>query len=268
MERGTGSMQGVYTNPVEGRDETDFWSRPLRSAEETPSPIANPDLEQQPQGEQFQGQPEQQQETTPQQPQDDQTQQQLQMLQQRLMAMEAEKTNAQRQQQFQEEQRRQREQRQSHERNALSAIDRRDDLDDDQKNVIKEEIKTHFNNLNQTYDQQFQQYNNQVEGAFKNLTGPMYVGQVLQNEGIATAKTFERIQEFGISAENLQQALPALKRMAQEDKAQAQNRASDANQQQQQQGMNQVAGYGNSAPTGQQPEPGSFEHLEQMLVGF
>lgn len=279
MDRQTGSLQGVYTNPIQAGEETDFWSRPLSPADQSPSPVRDGrESEQHPpqQAEQpeqpFNPFAPQRQETTPEQqaqpPQPDPRDTELAQLRQQYQQMQYERQQEERQRAFAEQQRKTREQRVRHRDQALAAVDQRNDLDDDQKADLKNVIKTNFDNLTSTVDQEFQQYNGQVEGAFKQITGPMFVAQQVQEAGINSPQTWQRIQDFGISAENIQQALPALRKAAESDRQLAQSQASQANAQQQQQGVDTVAGYGTSAPTGAEPEKGSHEHLESLLVGF
>jgi hypothetical protein len=271
MDRMTGSLQGVYQNPVQPGDEPDFWSRPLKPAQQqaqpAPEPVADPSQyhpdpqfqsPQQPQAQQPAG------ETPPQQPQDD-TQQQLMQMRAELARIQQEKQAADQQRQWEEHRQQQRTRLTKYREDALSSIQQRDDIDDDTKKVIAQGVREKIDGLLGEVDTQFNQYNQQVEGAFQQLASPFYIAQVLQQNNLPLS-LMEDVAALGIPANALPQAVPKLKEWAEARRNQAQTQASEAAR-----GAAptaQVTGYGTSAPSGSEPEPGSSEHLAQLLVGF
>ena len=278
------SMTGVFSNPLQAGEETDFWSRPLhdpaqQQAQQPQAPIADPfQTEQQPQ---VQPQPQQNPfggpvETTPiqqqpvqQQPtqQDPDSQEQLRQLQAEINSMRSQQAAAENQRRYEEEQRKAREERRKALTSGMQQIDSRDDWDDDQKKAAKQVLQQTFDQVNGQVEQEFRQYGERVQGVFQNLTGPLYVAQTLQQAGLPISM-MNTVMELGIPPQNLPQAIPALKRMAAEEQQRTQAQASQANAQSAQTGINQVPGYGDSAPTGQAVEKGTTEHLAQLLVGF
>lgn len=268
MDRMTGSLQGVYQNPVQPGDEPDFWSRPLKSAPQHAQPPQEPvaDPTQFHPDPQFQSpqQPQAGNETPPQQPQDD-TQQQLMQLRAEFARLQQEKQAAEQQKQWEEHRQQQRSRLTKYREEALTSIQNRDDIDDDTKKVIAQGVRQQIDGLLGEVDTQFNQYNQQVEGAFQQLASPFYIAQVLQQNNLPLS-LMEDVAALGIPANALQQAVPKLKEWAEARKTQAQNQASEAAR-----GAAptaQVTGYGTSAPSGSEPEPGSSEHLAQLLVGF